>query len=72
MIFWAKDGLSEDLGDFCYIIHDTIKLYLKQVRGRPDYQLLDNGTMVNKYLGRQQQLVLSLLSFVQGDGVASQ
>ena len=65
---WFIRGLNQ-AGDFCYIIHNAIKLYLKQVRGRPDYQLLDNGTMVKNYFGRQQQLVLS---FVRGDGVASQ
>jgi len=65
---WFIRGLNQ-AGDFCYVVHDTTKLYLKQVRGKPDYQVLDNGTMFKKYFGRQQQLVLS---FVRGDGVASQ
>jgi len=38
-------------GGFFYIVHDTIKLYLKQAKGRPDYQWLENGTMVKIYFG---------------------
>ena len=42
---------------------------MKQSQGRPDYQLLDDGTMVKTYFGRQKQLVVF---FIRGDGVASQ
>ena len=56
-------------GDFCYIVRDTIKLYMKRAAGKPDYQWLDDGTMVKKFFGAQHQLVFS---FVKGDGVASQ
>jgi len=47
----------------------TVKLYLKQNRGKTDYQLLDNGTLIKRYFGKHHQLVFS---FVRGDGVAAQ
>lgn len=65
---WHIRGLNA-AGDFCYVMHDTMKLYMKQSQGRPDYQLLDDGTMVKTYFGRQKQLVIF---FIRGDGVASQ
>jgi len=65
---WHIRGLNA-AGDFCYVMHDTMKLYMKQSQGRPDYQLLDDGTMVKTYFGRQKQLVVF---FIRGDGVASQ
>ena len=64
---WHIRGLNS-AGDFCYVMHDTMKLYMKQSQGRPDYQLLDDGTMIKTYFGRQKQLVL----FIRGDGVSSQ
>ena len=65
---WHIRGINA-AGDFCYVMHDTMKLYMKQSQGRPDYQLLDDGTMVKTYFGRQKQLVVS---FIRGDGVTSQ
>lgn len=65
---WHIRGINAS-GDFCYVIDDTMKLYMKQSRGRPDYQLLDDGTMIKTYFGRQQQLVVF---FIRGDGVATQ
>jgi len=65
---WYIRGLNP-AGDFCYIVHDTIKLYLKQAKGKPDYQWRDDGTIVKSYFGAHLQL---MLSFVRGDGVASQ
>ena len=56
-------------GDFCYIVHETVELYLKQAKGRPDYQWLENGRMVKTYFEAQEQLVLP---FLRGDGIASQ
>ena len=50
-------------------MYDTMKLYMKQSQGRPDYQPLDDGTMVKTYFGRQKQLVVF---FIHGNGVASQ
>ena len=50
-------------------MHDTMKLYMEQGQGKPDYQILDDGTMMKTYFGRQKQLVVF---FICGDGVSSQ
>jgi len=65
---WFVRGLNIS-GDFCYIVRDTIKLCMKRAIGKPDYQWLNDRTMVKKFFGAQLQLVFS---FVKGDGVASQ
>ena len=65
---WNIRGLNS-AGDFCYVMHDTMKLYMKQSQGKPDYQLLDDGTMMKTYFGRQKQLVVF---FIRWDGVSSQ
>jgi len=57
---WFIRGLNIS-GDFCYIVRDTIKLYMKKATGKPDYQWLDNGTMVKNFLEHNINLYFLLL-----------
>ena len=65
---WHIRGLNT-AGDFCYIIHNSVRFYLKNSKGKIDYQLCSDGTLVKKYFGKGYYLVFS---FVRGDGVSSQ
>ena len=65
---WYIRGLNV-AGDFCYIIHNSVRFYLRNCKGKIDYQLLDDGTLVEQYFGKGCYLVFS---FVRGDGVSSQ
>ena len=57
------------VGDFCYVMHNTVRFYLKYNGGKIDYQLLNDGSMVKQYFGKGYHLVFS---FVRGDGVCAQ
>ena len=64
---WYIRGLNT-AGDFCYIIHNTVRFYLKHTKGKVDYQLLNDGSLVKRYYGKGYQLVFS---FIRGDGISS-
>ena len=48
---WYIRGLN-DVGDFCYIEPSTVKCYLRSCKGKLDYRLKEDGTIVPTYLGQ--------------------
>ena len=65
---WYIRGINV-AGDFCYIEPGTVSFYLKQSKPKPDFQLKNNGTLVKRYFGMQNQLVFQ---FVRNDGTSRQ
>ena len=65
---WYIRGLN-DVGDFCYIEPSTVKYYLRSCKGKLDYRLKEDGTIVPTYFGARNQLVFQ---FVQNDGTSFQ
>ena len=56
-------------GDFCYVQPKTVKYYLKFCAGKPDYQLLDDSTLLQCSYSIRHELIFR---FVHGDGISSQ
>ena len=52
-----------------YIEPGTVSFYLKQSKPKPDFQLKNDGTLVKRYFGMQNQLVFQ---FVRNDGTSRQ
>ena len=48
---WYIRGLNM-AGDFCYVMHDTLRFYLKYNGGKIDYQLLNDGSIIKQYFGK--------------------
>ena len=65
---WYIRGLNLT-GDFCFVTPGSVKFYLKYNKGRIDYQMQDDGTMLKKIYGKGCQLIFS---FVCGDGTSAQ
>ena len=65
---WYIRGLNM-AGDFCYVMHNTVRFYLKCNGGKIDYQLLNDGSIIKQYFGKGYHLVFS---FVREDGVCAQ
>ena len=57
------------LGDFCYVIPGSVEFYLKQRKGRADYQVQADDTLLKNIYGQCYQLTFS---FIRGDGTSSQ
>ena len=65
---WYVRGINT-AGDFCYVQPKTVKYELKFCKGKPDYQLLEDGTLQQYTYGIRHQL---FFRFVRGDGISSQ
>jgi len=65
---WYIRGINT-AGDFCYVEPKTVKYHLKYCAGKPDYQLLDDGTLKQYTFGTRHQLIFR---FICGDGISSQ
>lgn len=65
---WYIRGLNL-AGDFCFITPSSVKFYLRHNKGRADYQIQSDGTMLKKIYGKGCQLIFS---FVRGDGTSAQ
>ena len=65
---WYIRGLNST-GDFCYIEPGTVKYYLKFCKGKPDYQLQEDGSIITTCLRVRHQLVFQ---FVRNDGTSLQ
>jgi len=65
---WYIRGLNL-AGDFCYVTPGSVEFSLKQRKGKADYQLQADGTLLKKYYGECYQLAFS---FIRGDGTSSQ
>ena len=65
---WYIRGLNA-AGDFCFVTPGTVRFYLREKKGRIDYQLKSDGTLFQEYFGKGVQLVLS---FIRGDGTLAQ
>ena len=65
---WYIRGINTAV-DFCYVQPKTVKYYLKFCAGKPDYQLLDDDTLLQCTYGIRHELIFR---FVRGDGISSQ
>ena len=65
---WYIRGLNA-AGDFCFVTPGSVKFYLRETKGKIDYQLQTDGTLLKKYFGERCQLVFS---FIRGDGTSMQ
>ena len=65
---WFIRGINA-AGDFCYIEPGTVSFYLKKTKGIAEYQMKDDGTLVNYGGGETTQLVFQ---FVRNDGTCRQ
>ena len=65
---WYIRGLNT-AGDFCFVTPGTVEFYLRETKGKVDYQLESDGSMRQFYFGKGCQLVFS---FVRGDGTLRQ
>ena len=65
---WYIRGLNM-AGDFCFVTPSTVEFYLRETKGKVDYQLESDGSMRQFYFGKGCQLVFS---FVRGDGILRQ
>ena len=52
-------------GDFCYVMPGTVKYHLGVCKSKRNYQMMDNGKLVEYFYGGGHQLVFQ---FVRGDG----
>jgi len=48
-------------GDFCYVEPDTVRFYLKKLKCRHDFQMQDDGTLVECGFGGISQLVFQFV-----------
>lgn len=62
---WYMRGLN-NVGDFCYTEPGTVKYYLKSCKGKPDYRLQEDGSIVTTFVVLRNQLILQ---FVRNDGI---
>ena len=65
---WYIRGLNLE-GDFCFIIPGSVKFYLKHYKGKVDFQMQSDGTVLKKTYGKGCKLIFS---FVRGDGISTQ
>ena len=65
---WYIKGLNT-AGDFCYVEPKTVRYQLRLCLGKPDYQLLNDGTLKQYVYGVRYQLIIR---FLRNDGVSSQ
>lgn len=65
---WYIRGINE-AGDFCYVKSGTVRYQLKFIKGRPDFQILEDGTLQEYTCGQRHQLTFK---FIRGDGILSQ
>jgi len=65
---WYIRGINS-AGDFCYVEPGTVRFYLKKVKPRPDFQMRDDGTLVQYGFGATSHLVFQ---FVRSDGMLRQ
>jgi len=63
---WYIRGLNL-AGDFCYVTPESVEFSLKQRKGKADYQLQGDGTLLKKYYGECHQLTFSFI----GSGMKS-
>jgi len=63
---WYIRGINL-AGDFCYVEPSTVKFYLKHVKGKPDYQMKDDGTLATCYFGVRKELIFQ---FVRSDATS--
>ena len=61
---WYIRGINM-AGDFCYVEPDTVRFYLKKLKRRRDFQMQDDGTLVECGFGGMSQLVFQ---FVRSEG----
>lgn len=66
--WWYVKGLNT-AGDFCYVQPNTVRYQLRFCSGKPDYQLLHDGTLKQYKYGVRYQLVFR---FVRNDAISSQ
>jgi len=65
---WYIRGLNLE-EDFCFIIPGSVKFYLKHYKGKVDFQIQSDGTVLKKTYGKGCKLIFS---FVRGDGISTQ
>jgi len=65
---WYIRGLKT-ADDFCYITPVTVESYVRDRKGKVDYQVESDGTILQVHFGKGCQLVFK---FVCGDGTLAQ
>ena len=65
---WYIRGINA-AGDFCYVKPGTVRYQLRFVKGRPDFQVLEDGTLQEYTYGQRYQLTFK---FIRIDSILSQ
>jgi len=65
---WYIRGINQ-AGDFCYVKPGTVRYQLKFIKGRSDFQILEDGTLKEYTYGQRYQLTFK---FIRIDGIVSQ
>lgn len=65
---WYIRGINA-AGDFCFVTPGTVKFYLKQCKGKIDFQMQADGTLSQYLYDEGYHLIFQ---FVRGDGTCSQ
>lgn len=64
---WYIRGINA-AGDFCYVQPGTVRYQLKLLKGQPDFQILEDGTLQECTFGQRHQLTFK---FIRSDGILS-